>query len=72
MNTDQNGVRNTEVPSGAPMMDLNAWDDLRPWLAYRRDDLLVTDTLSLPVPNAVRRLTPSLRLPKDHLRDVFE
>jgi hypothetical protein len=60
-----------EAPGGASMLELNAWDDLRPWTDYRKDELLVTDTLDIPVPGSVRWITPSLRLPTDHPQDVF-
>jgi len=48
------------------LLELNAWDDIRPWTDARTNDLLVTDSLRLPVPDQVRSMLPSLRLPSDH------
>ena len=53
---------NPSVDGCTPFIDLNAWDDLHPWIDYRRGDIVVTDELALPVATSVRRFIPSLHL----------
>ena len=64
-NENQNQNQNQEASDGACFVHLNAWDDLRPWVNYRPNEVLVTESLALTAPAVAARLTLSLRLQRD-------